>query len=711
MPSETKCAVEFRWNNWSEGESSKTTAKEETVQQDSTSSLPTVCSSSNASEKASESDSDHKTWSTSNSNEKEDTGKFSYKEVLLMNDYSTSCAVPHLDEPQLVVVNPKRTEKNMSTINENRQQKKSSLEKRRDNLQYTREHTNGEKFARLGGSRMDTTVIREAISQAISQGMISKSTKRELRQSLLRGDVGSVLEALRRECHLRPLVVPMDHQFPTEFELRCTNGLLKCVDQYSSRQDSDVLAKKHIVLKELERMVDVWVERVANHKQRRERPTSCVYVGGSWYLKVDTNESDMNIVALVPLWMTKEDFYSTLQEDLLQRSEVNWMSSEEGNITSLHFTFNDIKVELFMARFSQNHVPKNLPIHSDHILSGLDYPSVRSLSGPRVAALILELVPNPIAFRSCLQAVRFWARRRGLYSSRVGFLGGISWSILVALICQMLPKATPAGLLHQFFTVLAQWKWPTPVLLSRPYDAGLGCRQWSPTHNIHERSHVMPIVTPGYPAVNSAVNVNFSTLRILHEEFLRGKIIIDGMIMKGLSSPNVWAKLFEPTDFCIRYNHYLCVELTASNENDLHRFKCYVEARLRKLVESLQHTKQILTVHPLPTAMPFTSNGEKDEKCCRTFFVGFEIVPNETRNAQQVVSPVMNYFLATEIHGSSQFEQGSNQMDALIVYMPWNKLPSQLFPLGKGHAAGERAKFVLRQAHDMHMMSKTPVAF
>ncbi|KAG6971419.1 hypothetical protein JG688_00004430 [Phytophthora aleatoria] len=45
---------------------------------------------------------------------------------------------------------------------------------------------------------------------------------------------------------------------------------------------------------------------------------------------------------------------------------------------------------------------------------------------------------------------------------------------------------------------------------------------WNPKINVRDRLHLMPIITPAYPALNSSYNVMASTLRILKAEFGKG---------------------------------------------------------------------------------------------------------------------------------------------------------------------------------------------
>lgn len=108
-----------------------------------------------------------------------------------------------------------------------------------------------------------------------------------------------------------------------------------------------------------------------------------------------------------------------------------------------------------------------------------------------------------------------------------GFLGGINWALLVARICQLYPNALPNMLVSRFFRVYTQWHWPNPVLLCAIEEGSLGLQVWDPRRNPKDRFHLMPIITPAYPCMNSSYNVSSSTLRIMTEEFQRGNEICE----------------------------------------------------------------------------------------------------------------------------------------------------------------------------------------
>jgi len=94
---------------------------------------------------------------------------------------------------------------------------------------------------------------------------------------------------------------------------------------------------------------------------------------------------------------------------------------------------------------------------------------ITSLNGPRTTELIIRLVPHLEHFKTTTRAVRLWAKRRGVYSNKVGFLGGINFNILVAYVCQLYPNQVPAGLLQRFFKLYSHWVWPKPIKICNMY--------------------------------------------------------------------------------------------------------------------------------------------------------------------------------------------------------------------------------------------------
>ena len=146
--------------------------------------------------------------------------------------------------------------------------------------------------------------------------------------------------------------------------------------------------------------------------------------------------------------------------------------------THIHTLF---QMDLLFARLALAVVPSNLNLLDITLLKNLDPKCVRSLNGCRVTDAILSLVPNQESFRLALRAIKLWAKskadfefllcalqlvygsivpflsERGTYSNALGYLGGVSWAMLVARTCQLYPNAAASTIVHKFFFVFEQW--------------------------------------------------------------------------------------------------------------------------------------------------------------------------------------------------------------------------------------------------------------
>lgn len=127
----------------------------------------------------------------------------------------------------------------------------------------------------------------------------------------------------------------------------------------------------------------------------------------------------------------------------------------------------------------------------------------------------------------------------------MGYLGGVSWAMLTARICQLYPNAVAGTIVHKFFRVFSAWKWPTPVLLCTMKNANLGFQVWDPRTCVADRYHQMPIITPAYPQQNSTFNVSVSTKRVIQSEFERGLQITEEIMMGSAK----WETFFEKPNF------------------------------------------------------------------------------------------------------------------------------------------------------------------
>ncbi|KAJ0237586.1 Nuclear poly(A) polymerase 1 [Hirschfeldia incana] len=390
---------------------------------------------------------------------------------------------------------------------------------------------------------------------------------------------------------------------PTELDVVKTRELEKYLQDVGLYESKEEAVRREEVLGRLDQIVKTWIKTISRAKglndQLLHEANAEIFTFGSYRLGVHGPGADIDTLCVGPRHATREgDFFGELQRMLSEMPEVTELHPvPDAHVPLMGFKLNGVSIDLLYAQLPLWVIPKDLDISQDSILQNADEQTVRSLNGCRVTDQILRLVPNIENFRTTLRCMRFWAKRRGVYSNVSGFLGGINWALLVARICQLYPNALPNMLASRFFRVYTQWRWPNPVLLCSMDEGSLGLQVWDPRRNPKDRLHMMPIITPAYPCMNSSYNVSASTLRIMTGEFQRGKDICEAMEANKAD----WDTLFEPFAFFEAYKNYLQIDISAANVDDLRKWKGWVESRLRQLTLKIErHTYDMLQCHPHP---------------------------------------------------------------------------------------------------------------
>ncbi|GAB4845261.1 Nuclear poly(A) polymerase 1 [Ancistrocladus abbreviatus] len=398
---------------------------------------------------------------------------------------------------------------------------------------------------------------------------------------------------------------------PTEYDVNKTRELEKYLADKGLYEGQEEAVSREEVLGRLDQIVKVWVKNISRAKGLNEQlvqeANAKIFTFGSYRLGVHGPGADIDTLCVGPRHATREeDFFGELHRMLSEMPEVTELHPvPDAHVPVMRFKFSGVSIDLLYAKLSLWVIPEDLDISQDSILQNADDQTVRSLNGCRVTDQILHLVPNIQSFRTTLRCMRFWAKRRGVYSNVAGFLGGINWALLVARICQLYPNALPNMLVSRFFRVYTQWRWPNPVMLCAIEEGSLGLQVWDPRKNPKDRYHLMPIITPAYPCMNSSYNVSASTLRIMTQEFQRGNEICEAMEANKAD----WDRLFEPYPFFEAYKNYLQIDISAENADELRKWKGWVESRLRQLTLKIErHTFNLLQCHPHPGEFSDKSN-------------------------------------------------------------------------------------------------------
>ncbi|CAN0902361.1 Nuclear poly(A) polymerase 1 [Linum grandiflorum] len=471
---------------------------------------------------------------------------------------------------------------------------------------------------------------------------------------------------------------PISLSGPSEYDVTKTRELeqyLQDVNLYESREEA---VSREEVLGRLDQIVKHWVKVISRNKGLNEQlvheANAKIFTFGSYRLGVHSPGADIDTLCVGPRHATREeDFFGELQNMLSEMPEVTELHPvPDAHVPVMKFKFKGVSIDLLYAKLSLWVIPEDLDISQDAILQNTDEQTVRSLNGCRVTDQILRLVPNIQNFRTTLRCMRFWAKRRGVYSNVAGFLGGINWALLVARICQLFPNALPNMLVSRFFRVFTQWRWPNPVMLCAIEERSLGLQIWDPRRNHKDRYHLMPIITPAYPSMNSSYNVSTSTLRIMSEEFQRGNEICEAMEANNAN----WDTLFERFSFFDAYKNYLQVNIAAENEDDLRNWQGWVESRLRTLVLKIEkYTYNMLQCHPHPGEF-----SDKSKPLHYCYFMGLQRKQGVPANegGQFDIRVTVNEFKQM-VNMYTMWKPG---MEIQVTHVKRRNIPSFVFPGG-----------------------------
>ncbi|KAG5177475.1 Poly(A) polymerase central domain-containing protein [Tribonema minus] len=420
---------------------------------------------------------------------------------------------------------------------------------------------------------------------------------------------------------------PFSTASPKSWDLESTAQLEQVLQACGCFETAEQKARRESVIADLEAMAQQWSKDLGRSRGIEEQAVQSVATlrtFGSYRLGVNTPDADIDCLLLCPRHCAREDFFNSFCRDYLAtRDDVSEVFPvPEAYTPVMKFKMRDVPVDMLFCSLQHAQLPRPLDVQEDRHLRDLDAEGVRSLNGVRVAELILQLVPNQTTFRTALRAIKEWARRRGIYSNVLGCLGGVNWAILVAFVCQKYPNAAPSTLLHRLFRLYFKWSWPMPILITPTREEPAeGCTPhavWNPKVDLRDRAHLMPIVTPAYPAMNSSYNVGEPQLRLLKEEIARGLELTE----KIQEERSHWAELFEPSDFFYRFQHYVQVDVLADNPEDHRRWFGWIESRLRHLTLALERPPQLLA-HPYAnTIFQRVAAASGPPQLCTSFFIG-----------------------------------------------------------------------------------------
>lgn len=189
--------------------------------------------------------------------------------------------------------------------------------------------------------------------------------------------------------------------------------------------------------------------------------------------------------------------------------------------------------------------------HTDHNLSVISrWPQVLELppSDPSFDLPIQSLVklntlrdmdylqrtiPDLAAFRLAHRFIKTWAKQRGIYSSKLGYFGGIHITLLLSRICKLSflrqtsrgGAMTASDIICTFFNHYARFEWKTQIAFD-PFFYKQQQQQQQPPRYWRSAREPMVILGIHAPKINVAHTATLSTVKTLDQELKRADHIL-----------------------------------------------------------------------------------------------------------------------------------------------------------------------------------------
>ncbi|MHA7630114.1 poly(A) polymerase [Corallococcus sp. M7] len=388
-------------------------------------------------------------------------------------------------------------------------------------------------------------------------------------------------------------------------------------------------------------------------RQHCEQIGATLHPYGSYLLGTDGAGSDVDAVAIGPARLSRDDFAQALLQTLAPGT-ARYVA--DAAIPLVKLSLLGVSFDLAYASRPEG-VPPEEPLtllerHGEQ----LDPAGLRAVLGLADTLGLMDAIARDAGrterFRALLRAVKAWARARGIYSHALGYLGGLSWTLLAAWACT---RATPdvmrsdAALLSHFFGTFAAWPWPQPVTLTAE----------TARYRPEGKRDLLPVIAPALPARNTARNVSRSTYRVIREELLRARELVAKARASRL--PSAWAALFQPLSANETPPAALRLSVEAPTAEDQDIVAGWILGHVTALVYRLEGDRR-LSVRPL---QPAQAGG--------ALLIGLDV--RETRDAAALAwHPSSPLFAAVEAFRAS-FLEWTHRPSGAVLQVEWVRGP------------------------------------
>lgn len=437
---------------------------------------------------------------------------------------------------------------------------------------------------------------------------------------------------------------------PTDADKLHTDALREYVDANAPLGDAAARRQQTNALKLLVQLFTSWAASPVHP-----------FVSGSFRLGIGGPDADIDVVFVTTRAVTRAAVFQTFVPLLHARADVQDLQAvPNARVPLIGMRLAGQEFDIMTCHVNADTLPPPAAMLASYEwLNGVDPASVLTFNGPRVTEVLLQSTPRANQYLLAVRALRLWAKRRGVYSNKAGYLGGINIALMVLYVAQRAPDALASTLVTRAFDAFANLRRfgrQTPMRLDEAVADRL-CPVWLQEHEWRPRStETLVMLTPCFPRSNSTYAASAFTAGVMEREFARARgVPFDAACF--------------PLDIFATCKRFLRLRVTTPCTPAGKLWQGYIEAQTRFLVQYLsQQELAVAEFRYVPEW--FRSPGVAD-----TYITAEPDNIIRTYTVRGTISEPLQYFMAQHADAGPRRPTGA---DVSLAFVPCDDLPEEL---------------------------------
>ncbi|KAK3318390.1 hypothetical protein B0H66DRAFT_516600 [Apodospora peruviana] len=323
------------------------------------------------------------------------------------------------------------------------------------------------------------------------------------------------------------LVVPV-HLTKAPASLSAPGSVNECLSSLGVLPSNEEVDKRKIAFDLLKKVL------LENKSNTTGQQQVVIVPVGSYALDVWTSASDIDVLCIGPF--SSNTFFSLATQRLKKAAVASQgslrvlrrVNANSGLMLELEVLGINMDLQYCPAAGIAQRWPDVLSTPASDPVWSLSAQALSKLKAVRDADYLRRSIPDLASFRLAHRFIKTWAKSRGIYSAKFGFLGGIQISLLLARVHKLLlvreSRTAPSipDLLTTFFNHYATFDWQRQLVFD-PLFHKHGSKLPYTRSTTRE-----PLAILGYypPSLNTSQAASVPSTRTIAEEFKRASALL-----------------------------------------------------------------------------------------------------------------------------------------------------------------------------------------